>query len=47
VDHTVTVGAKQPKILHLCFVAGLQGVNGVGVMAFDEALVVTPMMLLY
>ena len=36
-DHAVTVGAQETKIPDLCLVAGFQRVNGLGVMALNEA----------
>ena len=44
-DHAVTIGAQKAKIADLCFVAGLQRVDGFGVMAFYEAVAMVPITL--
>ena len=44
-DHAVTVGAQETKIPDLCLVAGFQRVNGLGVMALNEAFAVVPITL--
>ena len=44
-DHAVTVRAKQPKITNFRLVARFQRVDGLGVMAFDEAFAVVPISL--